>query len=127
MSNRIVRLVAAVALVGAVGAVAAFAQSSLPSSINPASPEVLQAVRSFHEYSRKAPVRVDTVRKDERPGYTLHKLVFTATVPPRVPALLAIPKSGTAPFPVVVLMRPTKCCWASRPSPARPRKRSWPR
>ena len=103
MSNRIFRLVTIIALLASTGSGTAVAQSS-PQSINAASPEVLQAVRSFYEYSRKAAARIDTVRKDERPGYTLYKLVFAAPLQPRVPGLLAIPKSGNSPFPVVVVM-----------------------
>lgn len=102
LSRTLLFALAVVAVPGA--AAAAVTQSSTPSDINPASPEVLRAVRSFYEYSRKALVRVDTVGKDELPTYTRQKLVFSAPLQPRVPAVLAIPKTGTRPFPVVVLM-----------------------
>jgi dienelactone hydrolase len=100
----LVRIVATLGLLLAAGSGATVAQSSAPSDINPVSPEVLRAVRSFYEYSKRAVLRVDTVRKDELPTYTRQTLVFAAPLQPRVPALLAIPKAGARPFPVVVLM-----------------------
>jgi dienelactone hydrolase len=69
-----------------------------------ASAEVFRAVSQFYEYDRAAPLQAEVVAKQDFPTYTREKIVFTGTQRSRVPGYLALPKSGAAPFPVVLLI-----------------------
>lgn len=82
----------------------AVAQTPESTTIKAASPEVFQAVRQFYEYNRKSPLQAQLIGKQDFPAFTREKIVFTGVQHSRVPAYLAIPKSGSAPFPVVILI-----------------------
>lgn len=83
---------------------AALAQTSQSPTIRAASPEVFHAVKQFYEYNRTSALQVQSLGKQDFPAYTREKFVFTGVQHSRVPAYLAIPKTGAAPLPVVILM-----------------------
>jgi len=101
-STSIAALALQVVLWTAPGTGAAQGAAKLP--IRAASPEVFQAVSQFYEYDRKAPLQAEVIGKDETPGYRREKIVFTGIQRSRVPGYLALPKRGTGPFPVVMLI-----------------------
>lgn len=82
----------------------AVAQASEAIALKAASPEVFQAVSQIYEYNRKTPLKAQLIAKQNFPTYTREKLVFTGILHSRVPAYLAIPKIGSGPFPVVILI-----------------------
>jgi dienelactone hydrolase len=83
---------------------AASGQTSESAKIRAASPEVFQAIKQFYEYNRDVPLNAKSLRKETFSSYTREKLVFTGVQNSRVPAYLALPKTGTGPFPVVILI-----------------------
>jgi hypothetical protein len=85
-------------------AAAAVGQSPDATPIRAASPEVFLAIRQFYEYNRQSPLHAQILGRQDFPGYTREKLVFTGVQRSRVPGYLAIPKTGSAPFPVVILI-----------------------
>lgn len=68
------------------------------------SPEAFTAIRALYEYNSKSPLDVRPLAKDDFPTFTREKFVFTGVQRSRVPAYLAIPKAGSGPFPVVLLI-----------------------
>ena len=97
-------LMATLAMLLCCAAGIAVAQSSEATTIRAASPEVFQAIRQIYEYNRKTPLQAQLIGKENFPTYTREKLVFTGIQHSRVPTYLAIPKSGSGPFPVVILI-----------------------
>ena len=78
-----------------------------PSQAGPvvaASAEVFQAVSQFYGYDETAPLQAISVEKRDFPNYSREKIVFTGIQRSRVPGYLALPKKGTRPFPVVILI-----------------------
>jgi dienelactone hydrolase len=109
------RLVAAVTLqvgllLGAGSAAAqapAGAAASRPASSGPvvlASAEVFQAVSQFYRYDTAAPLQAELLGKQTFPAYTREKISFAGFGGSRVPGYLALPRTGTGPFPVVLLI-----------------------
>jgi dienelactone hydrolase len=82
----------------------ALAQDAPPPPIRAANPEVVEVVRNFYEYEREVPLRAEVIARQEFPAYTREKIVFSGTQRSRVPGYLALPKGGTGPFPVVLLI-----------------------
>lgn len=80
----------------------ALAQPARPVTL--ATPEVLHAVSQFYDYERAAPLRAETIARQEFPGYTREKVAFDGGRGSRVPGYLALPKAGRGPFPVVILI-----------------------
>lgn len=79
----------------------------MPQNTSPvrlASPEVFEAVSQFYLYDRTTPLQAEVIAKQTFPTYTREKIAFAGYGGSRVPGYLALPTSGTGPFPVVVLI-----------------------
>jgi dienelactone hydrolase len=70
----------------------------------PATPEVFQAVSQFYGYDAAAPLEADTVARQNFPGYSREKVVFTGVQRSRVPGYLALPSGMSGRVPVVLLI-----------------------
>jgi len=72
------------------------------SLITPVGKEAYHVLTQFFDYDQKIPLDVRVVEKTEEPDYIREKIVFRGVRDSRVPAYLAIPKTGTPPYPVVL-------------------------
>jgi dienelactone hydrolase len=79
---------------------AAHAQTGAPSE--PLTSEAYQAVATFFQYDKTIPLDAHVLAKSEGREYTREKIVFTGGRGDRVPGILAIPKLGTRPYPLVL-------------------------
>jgi dienelactone hydrolase len=106
MNRKRIPMVFGLVALQALGTGSALAQRpmSMPGPVTVASPEVFQAVSQFYTYDGDVPLNAEIVARQEFPTYVGEKVVFTGIRPVRVPAYLAVPRSGTGPFPVVILI-----------------------
>jgi dipeptidyl aminopeptidase/acylaminoacyl peptidase len=101
----------------------AVASGSAPdqsASATTANTAVLEAVKSLYDYNRKGVLPAEVSAAVERPTYTRYKLILNAAHQPPVPALLAVPKNGARPLPLVVLIHgytASKDGWFGTPAP----------
>ncbi len=79
------------------------AEENAPALV-PMGQEAFQVLKQFYEYDRDIPLEARIVDKKDRPTVNLEKIAFRGVRDDRVPALLAIPKTGTPPYPCVLLM-----------------------
>jgi dienelactone hydrolase len=68
----------------------------------PIGDEAFRAVLSFFDYDRTVPLEARILARSEEPEYVREKIVFTGGRGDRVPAYLAVPKTETPPYPVVL-------------------------
>jgi dienelactone hydrolase len=68
------------------------------------SPDVYEVVSAFYAYDQDTPFHAHVLATRDAEHYTREKILFTGINPVRVPAYLAIPKTGDGPFPVVLLL-----------------------
>lgn len=78
----------------------ALGQSNM--SLEPLAGDAFTAVATFFQYDKGIPLNTDVLAKSETEGYTREKIVFTGGRGDRVPGILAIPKTGTGPYPLVL-------------------------
>lgn len=69
----------------------------------PLSPAAFAAVKASLEYDRAIPLDATLIETTEFPGHSRHRIVYRGWRS-RLPAYLALPKTGQAPFPVVLLV-----------------------
>jgi dienelactone hydrolase len=70
----------------------------------PPKADAFTTLRPLYEYNSKVPLEVRALAKDDFPTFTREKFTFVGQPRVRVPAYLAMPKTGAAPFPVVLLI-----------------------
>lgn len=70
----------------------------------PLSGDALTAVQAFFEYDRSIPLDPHVVERAEDALSTREKFVITGVRGDRVPGYIAIPKAGSPPYPVVLLL-----------------------
>jgi len=94
----------ALLLLVALGPVPATAQVVRRADFVPLPDPTYGIVTQFYDYDRALPLNLRRVQagEDERSRY--EKLVFDATCHDRVPGRLALPKTGTPPYPCVLLV-----------------------
>ena len=80
------------------------AQEQKPVKMKPMGKEAYQVLTQFFQYDRGIPLNVRIVQTRDDPEYTREKIVFTGVRDSRVPGYLAIPKTGSPPYPCVLLM-----------------------
>jgi len=73
-----------------------------PDSV-PLSPVAFKAVKAVLDYDRTIPLDVRLIEVTEFPGHSRHRIVYQGWRG-RLPAYLVLPKTGQAPFPVVLLV-----------------------
>jgi dienelactone hydrolase len=78
----------------------AHAQVATPGE--PLSSDAYRAVVPFFQYDRTIPLDARVVARAETKEFIREKVVFTGGRGDRVPGILAIPKTGTAPYPIVL-------------------------
>lgn len=84
----------------------------------PVGEEAFWALAQFLDYDKGQPLDARIVEKKAKDGFTREKIVFTDARKERVPAYLALPTSGTGPWPVVLLLHgldETKDDWWDHP------------
>lgn len=64
--------------------------------------EAFEVMRQFFNYDQQIPLDANIVERIDEPNYVKEKLVFSGPGNSRVPGYLAIPKTGTAPYPCVL-------------------------
>jgi len=64
--------------------------------------EAWKVLHEFYQYDKDVPLDARIVMSQELELCTRHKIVFTGIRNDRVPGYLAIPKAGTAPYPLVI-------------------------
>lgn len=74
------------------------------SPVKLAPPEVFTAVSQFYDYDRTTPLRALTLGTQDFPTYTREKISFAGAGGSRATAFLGLPKNGTAPYPVILLL-----------------------
>jgi dipeptidyl aminopeptidase/acylaminoacyl peptidase len=82
--------------------VSAHASAQTGVGTQPLTAEAYEAVASFFQYDKTIPLDAHILATSETPAYTREKIVFTGGRGDRVPGILAIPKSGRMPYPVVL-------------------------
>ena len=70
--------------------------------MEPVGEEAFQVLLEFFEYDRDIPLDARTVQEDDESNYTREKIVFRGLHDERVPGYLAIPKTGSPPYPCVL-------------------------
>ena len=80
------------------------AQEQKPIRMKPMGKEAFQVLTQFFEYDRGIPLDAAIVETVEDSAYIREKIVYTGVHDSRVPGYLAIPKTGTPPYPCVLLM-----------------------
>lgn len=73
-----------------------------PDSV-PLAPAAFHAVKASIDYDRTVPLDVKLIEVTEFPGHSRHRIVYQGWRS-RLPAYLVLPKTGQAPFPVVLLI-----------------------
>lgn len=68
------------------------------------SDEAYEAILQFYQYDKEMPLDARVVGKDETPAYVREKVVFNGIRDSRVPGYLGLPKTGTGPYPVILLI-----------------------
>ena len=66
------------------------------------SDDAFQAILQFYQYDKEIPLDDVLVEKEDRESYVREKIVFRGGRDYRVPGYLAIPKTGTPPYPCVL-------------------------
>lgn len=74
------------------------------SDLSPIGPDAFEVMRQFFDYDQAVPLEARIVDRFNSPEYVREKIVFRGTNRSSVPGYLAIPKNGTAPYPVVLLL-----------------------
>ena len=69
-----------------------------------ASTEVFEAVAQFYDYDRATPLQAQVLGTEDFPSHKRERISFAGAEGSRATALLALPKNGTGPFPVVLLL-----------------------
>lgn len=90
------------------------AEASPASRMQTVSPEAFQVLIQFYEYDRDIPLDVRIVQREEQANCVRERIVFRGVRDSRVPGYLAIPKTGSAPYPCILLIHPfdaSKDCW----------------
>ena len=82
----------------------ALAQEQKPVRMKPMGKEAFQVLTQFFQYDRGIPLDATIVQTVEDSTYIREKIVFTGVHDSRVPGYLAIPKTGSPPYPCVLLM-----------------------
>lgn len=70
--------------------------------VTPVGDEAYRVLAQFFDYDEEIPLDVRIVEKTEEPSYVREKIVFRGVRDSHVPGYLAIPKTGTPPYPVVL-------------------------
>ena len=70
----------------------------------PLSLEAFEVMRLFFTYDKEFPLEAVVTETTDTVGYTLEKIKFNSVHENRVPGILAIPNTGTTPFPCVLLL-----------------------
>lgn len=84
-----------------------FAQSPASAQEIPMKPvgeEAYRTLLQFFQYDRDIPLDARVVDARETPDYIREKIVFTGVRDSRVPGYLAIPKTGSPPYPLILQM-----------------------
>lgn len=82
----------------AAGASAAAAPPAVP-------PDAYETIVGLYQYDTQIPLDAQVVKRDDAAAtYVREKVVLTGSRGDRVPAWLMLPKAGTRPFPVVVIL-----------------------
>lgn len=66
--------------------------------------EAYRSILQFYEYDKQIPLEGRVVEREESPTYIREKIVFNGIRDSRVPGYLGLPKAGSGPFPVVLLI-----------------------
>jgi len=80
----------------------ALAQEQKPVRMRPMGKEAFQVLTEFFQYDRGIPLDAAIVETVEDSTYIREKIVFTGVHDSRVPGYLAIPTTGTPPYPCVL-------------------------
>lgn len=86
------------------GALLGAAAAAVGDSRPRVSDEAYRATVDFYQYDAQLPLDARVVKRLDGPAYTREKLVFTGGRGDQVPAWLMLPKTGTQPFPVVLVL-----------------------
>lgn len=78
------------------------AQTETPFKMEPVGEEAFQVLLQFFQYDQGIPLEARIVEKQDTPDYVREKIVFRGVRDSRVPGYLAIPKTGTPPYPCVL-------------------------
>ena len=68
------------------------------------SDEAYEAILQFYQYDKEMPLDARVVERVETPTYGREKVVFDGIRDSRVPGYLGLPKTGTGPFPCILLI-----------------------
>ncbi len=66
------------------------------------SDDAFQAILQFYQYDKEIPLDATVVESSDRENYVREKIVFRGANDYRVPAYLAIPKTGKPPYPCIM-------------------------
>ena len=94
--------------------IASIAQSDSTFVAEALSSEAFEVMRLFFTYDKEIPLEAAIIKTTDQEGYKLEKIEFNSVHENRVPGILAIPKTGKAPFPCVLLLHgagKTKDAW----------------
>ena len=80
------------------------AQVDSNTAMVPVGNEAFDVIQQFFNYDKDIPLDIRTLERHEKAGYVREKIVFNGTDDSRVPAYLAIPTNGKAPYPCVFLL-----------------------
>lgn len=79
----------------------AIAQVDSNSAMKPVGEEAFSVMQQFFDYDKGMPLQINIVNRQDEAGYVREKIIFNEADDSRVPAYLAIPKNGKAPYPCV--------------------------
>ena len=80
------------------------AQKKSDFNMVPIGAEAFEVMHDFFKYDKSMPLNPRVARRRKEPNYIREKIIFSSTQDNRVPGYLAIPKTGTAPYPCVLLL-----------------------
>lgn len=80
------------------------AQEASDFTMTPVGPEGFAVLREFFRYDESVPLETRQVERVTGSGFVREKLVFRGIRDSRVPAYLALPTAGEAPYPCVILL-----------------------
>jgi dienelactone hydrolase len=91
------------------------AQDNESFEMTPISEEAFLTMTQFFQYDKHYPIDLRIVEKREMPDCVREKIIFTGSQGSRVPGYLATPKTGTPPYPCVLMLHGLdgvgKECW----------------
>jgi len=86
------------------GTIGVFAQTGIPTKMEPMGEEGFKVLSDFYKYDKNVPLDYKLIRTADFEHFTREKFVFTGHNRRKVPAFLAIPKTGKGTYPLICVM-----------------------